>query len=212
MFTGIVEEVGRVASAQPGKLTLSAEKILEGLEPGASVAVNGVCLTATSITATVFTVDIMPETIGRSNIGQLAIGDKVNLERALSLGGRMGGHLVQGHIDATGRIASLRPNDDAVIMKVEAPPEVMRYAVEKGFIAVDGVSLTVTAVDAVSFEVSLVNFTRRTTTLGERRVGDRVNLEVDIIAKYVEKFSSSSRPEDSRITPEFLREHGFFSN
>jgi len=212
MFTGIVEEVGRVISVQPGKLTLSADKVLEGLELGGSVAVNGVCLTVTSITTTAFSVDVMPETVGRSNIGQLAVGEKVNLERALSLGGRMGGHLVQGHIDATGRIASLRPNGEAVIMKVEAPPEVMRYIVEKGFIAVDGVSLTVTAVDALSFDVSLVNFTRRTTILGERRVGDRVNLEADIIAKYVEKFNRSSKPEESRITSEFLRDHGFFSN
>ena len=119
---------------------------------------------------------------------------------------------MQGHIDATGRIASLRRDGEAVILKVEAPPEVMRYVVEKGFIAVDGVSLTITSVDVASFAVSLVNFTRSTTTLGERRVGDRVNLEVDIIAKYVERFSSSSKVEGSRITPDFLREHGFFSN
>ena len=206
MFTGIVEEIGKVASAQRNKLSISADKILCGLELGASVSVNGVCLTVTGLNQSSFSVDIMPETRERSNLGLLSVGDRVNLERAMSLGGSMGGHLVQGHIDATGRVASLHREGEALVMGFEAPPEVMRYIVEKGFIAVDGVSLTVTARDADSFQVSLVNFTRQNTIFGSRRVGDRVNLEVDIIAKYVEQFTQVRR---GGITADFLHEHGF---
>jgi riboflavin synthase len=206
VFTGIIEEVGRVTSAQYDRLSVSADKILKGLEPGDSISVNGVCLTVTRFNATSFTVDIMSETLERSNLGRLSAGDRVNLERAMTLGGRLGGHLVQGHIDATGRVESLRNNGEAVIMKFEAPPEVMRYIVEKGFIAVDGVSLTVTGRDTDSFQISLVTYTGRNTILGSRRVGDRVNLEVDIIAKYVEQLSQTRR---GGITPDFLQEHGF---
>ncbi|OGO23017.1 MAG: riboflavin synthase subunit alpha, partial [Chloroflexi bacterium RBG_16_51_9] len=206
MFTGIVEEIGKVASAQRNKLSISADKILCGLELGASVSVNGVCLTVTGLNQSSFSVDIMPETRERSNLGLLSVGDRVNLERAMVLGGSMGGHLVQGHIDATGRVASLHREGEALVMGFEAPPEVMRYIVEKGFIAVDGVSLTVTARDADSFQVSLVNFTRQNTIFGSRRVGDRVNLEVDIIAKYVEQFTQAC---SGGITADFLQEHGF---
>ncbi|MBI2851100.1 MAG: riboflavin synthase [Chloroflexi bacterium] len=206
MFTGIVEEVGRVATAQPNKLTIAASKVIRGLELGASIAVNGVCLTVTELTSNAFSVDIMSETVRRSNLGLLSVGARVNLERAMALGGSMGGHLVQGHIDATGELASTRWEESAVIARFAAPPEVMRYIVEKGFIAVDGVSLTVIGRDAGSFQVSLVNYTRQNTNLGERRVGDRVNLEVDIIAKYVEQFTQA-RP--AGITADFLRENGF---
>ena len=206
MFTGIVEELGKVTSAQHGKLSISADKVLPGLELGASISVNGVCLTVTDFNAQSFSVDIMSETIERSNLGLLSAGDMVNLEKSMALGGALGGHLVQGHVDATGRVASLRRDGEAVIIKFEAPREVMRYIVEKGFIAVDGVSLTVIARDETSFQISLVNYTRQTTILGSRRLGDRVNLEVDIIAKYVEQFSQAHR---GGITADFLQEHGF---
>lgn len=206
MFTGIVEEIGRVTSAQYGKLSIAADKVLRGLELGASIAVNGVCLTVTRLTTGAFSVDIMPETAERSNLGRLSVGDRVNLERALAFGGALGGHLVQGHVDATGRLVSLGREGEAVIARFEAPPEVMRYVVEKGFIAVDGVSLTVTDRDSDSFQVSLVTYTCRNTILGERRVGDRVNLEVDIIAKYVEQFTYV---RSGGITEGFLKEHGF---
>ncbi len=208
MFTGIVEEIGRVVSAQPGKLVISASsKILEGMHLGDSMAVNGVCLTVTAFDASSFSVDIMQETLRRTNLGLLRTGDKVNLERPLALGGRMGGHLVQGHIDDTGRVVSISREGGAMLVRFEASPEILRYVVEKGFIAVDGASLTVVTRDDSSFTVSLVDYTQKNTTLGSRRVGDMVNLEADIIAKYVENLT---RPH-SNITVDFLSEHGFVS-
>ncbi len=206
MFTGIVEEIGRVTSAQSGKVAIAAGKVLQGLELGGSINVNGVCLTITSFNTNSFSIDVMPETLKRSNLGLLSAGNRVNLERPLALGGRLGGHLVQGHIDATGRVASVRWDGKAMIVRFEAPPEVMRYTVEKGFIAVDGVSLTVVAKDNSSFQVSVVDYTRQHTILGDRQVGDSVNLEVDIIAKYVEQLSQA---RNTGITVDFLREHGF---
>ena len=206
MFTGIVEEVGRVTSAQLGKLVISASEVLQGIEPGGSIAVNGVCLTITSFDTSSFSVDIMLETLKRTNLGLLSAGDEVNLERPLTLEKPLGGHLVQGHVDDTGRVTSITWDGEAMLIRFEAPHEVMGYVVEKGFIAVDGVSLTVVARDASSFQVSVVDFTREHTTLGSRRVGDLVNLEVDIIAKYVEQLS---QPHRSGITAGFLQEHGF---
>ena len=206
MFTGIVEEVGRVTSAQSGKLVISASEVLRGIELGGSIAVNGVCLTITSFNTSSFSVDIMLETLKRTNLGLLSAGDEVNLERPLTLEKPLGGHLVQGHVDDTGRVASIMWDGEAMLIRFEAPPEIMRYVVEKGFIAVDGVSLTVVTKDASSFQVSVVDFTRKHTTLGSRRVGDQVNLEVDIIAKYVEQLS---QPRRSGITVSFLQEHGF---
>jgi len=206
MFTGIVEEVGRVTSAQPGKLVISASYVLQGMELGGSIAVNGVCLTVTSFNTNSLSVDIMLETLKRTNLGLLSAGDEVNLERPLTLEKPLGGHLVQGHVDDTGRVASIMWDGEAMLIRFEAPPEIRRYIVEKGFIAVDGVSLTVVTKDASSFQVSVVDFTRKHTTLGSRRVGDQVNLEVDIIAKYVEQLS---QPRRSGITVSFLQEHGF---
>ena len=206
MFTGIVEEVGRVTSAQSKKLVISASEVLQGMELGGSIAVNGVCLTITNFNTSSFAVDIMSETLKRSNLSLLSAGDEVNLERPLALGGRLGGHLVEGHVDDTGRVASVRWDGEAMLIRFETPPEVMRYVVEKGFIAVDGVSLTVVTKDTSSFQVSIVDYTRKHTTLGSRRVGDLVNLEVDTIAKYVEQLS---QPRSSGITVNFLQEHGF---
>lgn len=206
MFTGIVEEVGRVISIQSGKLVISASEVLRGVELGGSIAVNGVCLTITSFNTSSFSIDIMLETLRRTNLGLLSAGGEVNLERPLTLQEPLGGHLVQGHVEGMGRVASITREGEAILIRFEAPPEVIRYVVEKGFITVDGVSLTVVAKDASSFQVSVVDFTREHTTLGSRRVDDRVNLEVDIIAKYVEQFS---QPRRSGITVSFLQEHGF---
>ena len=206
MFTGIVEEVGRVISARPGNLAIAAGHVLQGIERGASIAVNGVCLTVTNFDQNSFSVDVMPETLNRTNLGLLRAGDGVNLERPLPLGGRLGGHLVQGHVDDTGRVTEVSRSGESMMVRFEAPPQVMPYIVEKGFIAVDGVSLTVVSKDTSSFQVSVVGYTRQHTILGNRRVGDVVNLEVDIIAKYVEQFSQARSPG---ITVDFLQEHGF---
>jgi riboflavin synthase len=205
LFTGIVEEVGTVRSASRGRLTISAKEMLQGTRLGDSLAVNGACLTITGFDAASFTVDVVPETLQRTNLGLLRSGSPVNLERALALGGRLGGHLVQGHVDATGKILSLTPRETAIIMRYAAPPQVMRYVVEKGFIAVDGMSLTVADCDASSFSVSVIPYTMERTNIGSRRVGDLVNLEVDIIAKYVERLTQGH----SGVTLDFLGEHGF---
>ncbi|NQT31670.1 MAG: riboflavin synthase [Deltaproteobacteria bacterium] len=206
MFTGIIEEIGKVISARPGNLSVTAGKVLEDMEKGASIAVNGVCLTVTGFDNKSFAVEVMQETLSRTNLGLLKTGDGVNLERPLTLGGRLGGHLVQGHIDTTGRVISVTPRGESIIIGFEAPPRLMSYIVEKGFIAVDGVSLTIASRNSSSFQVSLVGYTRRNTILGSQRVGDTVNLEADIIAKYVEQFS---RNGGSGITVDFLQEHGF---
>jgi riboflavin synthase len=209
MFTGIVEEVGTVKSLHSGRLTVSAPGILKGTKPGDSIAVNGTCLTVTTISGNTFSMDIMPETLRRTNLEGLRPGDRVNLERALAADGRFGGHFVQGHVDGTGRVSSMTPEAEALLMKIAAPSDIMRYVVEKGFIAVDGVSLTVAYCDADSFTVSLVPFTQQHTTLGRKQPGDAVNLEVDIIAKYVEKLRGESGKQG--VTLEFLGKHGYLA-
>ncbi|MFH1638980.1 MAG: riboflavin synthase [Chloroflexota bacterium] len=206
MFTGIVEEVGRVSSVQPGRIVVTAENIPGKMSLGDSIAVNGVCLTVTSLTAGSFSVDVMPETLRRTNLGNLMSGGRVNLERALSLNGRLGGHLVQGHIDGTAMVAGIVREGGARIMRFTPVPGLMRYIVEKGFIAVNGISLTVVARDAGSFRVSIVAYTGEHTTLGTLEPGDLVNLEIDIIAKYVEQLV---RPERSGVTLDFLKGSGF---
>lgn len=206
MFTGIIEEIGSITSVSPNTLVIRAGNALKGMEPGDSISVNGACLTITSLNTSSFSVDITQETLKRTNIGLLHAGDGVNLERPLTLDKPLGGHLVQGHIDATGRVASMSQEDEIIMIRFEAPPQVMRYVVEKGFIAVDGVSLTVVAEDTSSFQVAIVRYTRENTTLGRQRVGDLVNLEVDIIAKYVERLSQTGATD---ITLDFLQEHGF---
>lgn len=207
MFTGIVEEVGTVKSTGPGRLVVSASVVPDGTRVGDSICVNGACLTVTAVGPSSFSVDVMPETLRRTNLGQLHPGSRVNLERALLVGGRIGGHLVQGHVDGTGRVISLTPEGAAVIARFAAGPEVLRYVVEKGFIAVDGVSLTVVSGDRASFAVSLVGFTLDHTVLGSRKIGDQVNLEVDILAKYVERLGRGG----GGVTLDFLSEHGFSS-
>jgi riboflavin synthase len=206
MFTGIVQETGKVVSTPAGRLVIGAGAVIRGLEPGGSIAVNGVCLTTTEISPITFAVEIMPETLKRSNLGRLRPGDRVNLERPLGLGGELGGHLVQGHIDGTGTLASTKKEDETLLLDFTAPPDIMRYIVDKGFIAVDGTSLTIVEKGAGSFRVSIVGFTREHTILADRKIGDMVNLEADIIGKYVAEFL---KPQDKGISAEFLREHGF---
>ena len=206
MFTGIIEEIGRVTSARAGSLVIAASHVLQGATRGGSIAVNGACLTVTDFNSNSFSVDIMLETIKRTNLGLLRAGDKVNLERPMALGGQLGGHLVQGHVDETGRVASVTWDGEELLIRFEASPEVIRFTVPKGFIAIDGVSLTIMTKDTSSFWVSVVDYTRKHTTLGDKQVGDLVNLEVDIIAKYVEQLTQTYSPG---ITVDFLRKHGF---
>ncbi len=193
MFTGIVEEVGTIRSAGRGRMAVSASKVVGDLKVGDSVCVNGTCLTATSIDDAGFTVDVVPETLRRTNLGSLTAGDPVNLERSMAIGDRFGGHIVQGHIDATGEVVSIDTEGDALLVNIRAPASVMRYVVEKGFVAVDGTSLTVVNCGAQSFTVTIIPHTRENTVFGSRKVGDLVNLEADIIAKYVERVSSGPR-------------------
>ncbi len=206
MFTGIVEEVGRIVSVSPSSLTVTADKTLQNIQLGGSVAINGACLTVTAFDSKSFSVNVMPETFQKTGLGMLKSGDRVNLERPLALGGEVGGHLVQGHVDGTGKVISVIPEGGAMRMKFETSPELMCYIVLKGFIAVDGISLTVTERDNRSFGVSIVDYTSRNTTLREKRTGDTVNLETDIIGKYVAEFV---KPHDQGVTAEFLKEHGF---
>ena len=206
MFTGIVEEIGKLISASPTRLAIAAPQVIDGMNPGDSIAVNGACLTVTDFDRASFSVDVMPETLQHTNLGLLKAGDSVNLERPTALGGKMSGHLVQGHVDNTGRIIALEWEGEALLLQFEAPTEVLRYAVPKGFIAVDGISLTITEKDSSSFRVSVVEYTRQNTTLGSWKKGDVVNLEVDIIAKYVAQFT---QPQTGGLTAEFLIEHGF---
>ena len=190
MFTGIVEELGEVVALEPGtdsaRLYVRGPLVTTDVVLGASVAVNGVCLTVTDLTGDVFAVDVMAETLHRSSLASLAPGEQVNLERAMRADGRFGGHVVQGHVDGVGRVLARTPGDRWEVVRVSLPQPLRRYVVEKGSITVDGTSLTVSAVDAEAFEVSLIPTTLAATTLGHRAVADVVNLEVDVLAKYVE--------------------------
>ena len=188
MFTGIVEEVGEIVEAPGTGFRIRAGAVLEDTRLGDSICVNGTCLTVTQIDGDTFRVDTVPETLRRTNLGGLAPGDPVNLERALAAGGRMGGHFVQGHVEAVGRIARIDIEGEALLIRIEAPPEVMRYVVEKGFITVDGISLTVVSRDDAGFVITVIPFTQQQTNLRIRQVGHSVNLETDILAKYVEQF------------------------
>ncbi len=205
MFTGIVEEVGIIKYASE-KLIIEAKKVLEDMKVGDSIAVNGACLTVVLLDRGCFSIELMPETARRTNLGKLRYGDKVNLERDVPVGGRFGGHFVQGHVDDMGKVVSIRRENQAIIMKIAFPERLTPYIVDKGFIAVDGVSLTVISPGDTSFSVSLVGYTLEHTILGQKRAGDAVNLEVDIIGKYIERLSQRS---DRVLTFEFLERYGF---
>ncbi|MBM2826400.1 MAG: ribE [Dehalococcoidia bacterium] len=192
MFTGIIEELGTVKSLGGGVLVISARKALEGAKLGDSIAVNGACLTVTSLDDSSFSVSLMPETMRVTSLGDFKPGDLVNLERALAVGDRLGGSIVQGHVEGVGRLVSLTPEGDAVIATYSAPKELMRYIVPKGFIAIDGVSLTVVKVDGDTFTVSLVQYTQENTNLVKKNPGAPVNLETDIIGRYVEALLRNS--------------------
>ena len=192
MFTGIVEELGEVSGRQQSRassvLTVKGEKVMAGLQEGDSVAVNGVCLTVARIFPAAFYADVMPETLRKTNLHLLKNGEKVNLERALPVGGRFGGHFVSGHIDGTGKIMAEKKEANALLIKISAPAGVMNYLIPKGSIAVDGISLTVVDLGDDFFSVSLIPHTAKYTTLGYKKPGDSVNLEADLLGKYVQKF------------------------
>lgn len=215
MFTGIVEEMGTIRAIRRGRssavLDIQAKTVLSDVHIGDSIAVNGVCLTVTDFSPEGFSADVMHETLNRSSLSQLKNGSRVNLERAMAANGRFGGHIVAGHVDGVGKITRVRRDDTAVWYTVEAPPEVLRYVVEKGSITIDGISLTVAAVAEGGFSVSIIPHTAAQTVLGERREGDLVNLETDIIGKYVEKLLSPGPGPKAggAITREFLTRYGF---
>ena len=186
MFTGIVEEVGVVAKISGNAMTVRASKVLEDVKLGDSIAVNGACLTAVDFSRSEFSVDLSPETMRRTSLGQFSVGGPVNLERALLASDRMGGHIVQGHVDGTGRVMSIKADGDSIIFRIRVPKRLNRYIVEKGFVAVDGISLTVVKRGASSFTLAVIPYTLENTNLSAVSVGDRVNLETDILAKYVE--------------------------
>lgn len=237
MFTGIVEEIGKVLFVRHGAhsevLEISAGRVLEGTKTGDSIAVNGVCLTVTALGSSSFAADVMPQTLRRSALQTLRPGSEVNLERAMASGGRFGGHIVSGHTDACGRVVSLMPEDNAVVARITVPGDIMKYIAEKGSVTLNGASLTVSGLYPDGFSVSLIPHTRKSTTLGSLKAGDPVNVEVDMLARYIERLLVFGRatavpgqesgsvmdglsgkagyggPDGGGITEEFLRENGF---
>ena len=194
MFTGIVEEMGRVREWRGNALVIESQVALDGTRVGDSIAVNGVCITVVAVEDDAFAFDVSPETARRSNLDALRPGDPVDLERPLPYGGRVGGHLVQGHIDGVGVLRSIAPDGESHLFAFEAPPPLMRYIVEKGFVAVDGISLTVAEREATAFTVAVIPYTHEQTVLGHRAPGDPVNIEVDILAKYAEQLLAARAP------------------
>lgn len=217
MFTGIIEELGEIISIDrqgiSGMIRIRAKKVLEGTKVGDSIAVNGICLTVTSMQEGMFTADVMAETIRRSSLSQAKAGDFVNLERAMAANGRFGGHIVSGHIDGTGTIRSYRREENAVWVTIGTKPEILRLIVEKGSICIDGISLTVVSVTDDAFSVSIIPHTGEETTLLTHEPGAVVNLENDVVGKYVERLmhyaDAKSQPQGLGITMEFLEEYGF---
>lgn len=217
MFTGIVEEIGIVRSVTPGgssgALTISAKKVLEGMKLGDSISVEGACLTVSEIGRDYFQADVSAETASRTNLGWLRAGDRLNLERALRVGDRIGGHQMSGHIDGLGQIKSILTDGNYYQVKIEVPPNIVRYIVEKGSVGVDGISLTVASCSSEELEVAVIPFTARATTLTRKKIGAKVNIECDMMGKYVEKILTSGRAAKGEkrleLTKEFLAEHGF---
>ena len=220
MFTGLIEEVGQLeaitGNEQAGRLVIRAQKVLEGVQLGDSISVNGVCLTVTSYTSRQFSVDVMPETLNKTSLGRLRAGQHVNLERAMRLGDRFGGHIVSGHVDGTGVILSRQPHANAVLFRIGVEPQLLKYLIPRGSVCVDGISLTVVNVEEKSFSVSIIPHTLAQTSLQDRRAGDLVNLEMDVIGKYVERLLGFRTPEGqagekagSGLSLAFLQDNGF---
>ncbi|MBE9506078.1 MAG: riboflavin synthase [Chloroflexi bacterium] len=208
MFSGIVEELGTVREVGARNITVGAHAVLEDTRVSDSISVSGACLTVIRVDAASFTADVMPETLRRTRLGSLTPGDRVNLERSVTPSTRLGGHLVLGHVDGVGRVVSMVSEESAIVMTIETSADIIRYVAMKGSIAVDGVSLTVANVDSSSFAVSLVPYTCEQTTLGEVRPGHLVNLEVDVLARYIERLQQG-QGQSQGVTWELLQEHGF---
>ena len=206
MFTGIIEEIGIVKSVSANKLVIEAKYVVEDMRVGDSIDVDGACLTITSVENNSFNVDLMKETIRHTSLDKLRYGNQVNLERAVTLDKRLGGHLVLGHVDDIGTILSIDLRQTDRIIKIAPPAKLMRYISHKGFIAIDGISLTITDIDVSSFSVSLVNHTLKNTTLGDKMTGNYVNLEIDVIARYLERLIEF---DNHKLTMNFLREYGY---
>lgn len=216
MFTGIIEEIGKIINISKGlnsaQINIEAEKVLKDVKLGDSIAISGVCLTVTSFTQNNFTVDVMPETMRRSNLNNLKKGSSVNLERALALGERLGGHIVSGHIDGCGKIVNIKNEDIATWITIEVSNDILKYIVSKGSVTVDGISLTVAKLEEQTFSISLIPHTKGETTLYEKKLGEKVNIECDLIGKYVERLIFMKQKEEtkeSKITENMLREAGF---
>lgn len=220
MFTGIVEEIGKISKITKGsnsyQFSIAAQKVLSDIKLGDSVATNGACLTVVARTNTNFTVDIMAETVQRTNFSLMKVGDAVNLERAMRLSDRLGGHLVSGHIDAIGKIIGIRKEDIAHILSIEAPKEILDQMLNKGSVAIDGISLTIIALDEQSFQVGIIPHTAQETSLLKKTKGDIVNLETELIGKYVLNFLKTNNKENttqakasSKVTMDFLAANGF---
>lgn len=216
MFTGLVEEIGTIIAAKRGEnsfdLTIKAKTVLEGVALGDSIAVNGVCLTVTSYENDKFIVGLAPETRARTNLGTLQANDRVNLERSVTPSTRLGGHFVQGHVDAKGTIDNIRPDEDALWITIKTDPALMRYIVTKGYITIDGTSLTVVDTGPDWFNITLIAYSQTKVILPSKKTGDTVNLEVDILAKYVERLVTHTSGQDtSSITRSFLSDNGFIN-
>ena len=218
MFTGLIEEIGSIKSIKRGgksiRLTVSARKIMGDVKLGDSIATNGICLTVISFDSTGFAADVMPETMSRTSFEQLSAGSRVNLERALRVGDRLGGHMVSGQVEGLGEVVAKEEDDNAIWVSIAAPKNILKYVVEKGSVAIDGISLTVAYVDEKMFKVSIIPLTQEDTTLTSKKKGEKVNLECDMTAKYIEKFmfhrdEESAKAEKSDISMNFLKENGF---
>nr|WP_320117477.1 riboflavin synthase [uncultured Marinifilum sp.] len=218
MFTGLIEEIGNIKSIKKGgkaiRLDVSASKIMDDVKLGDSIATNGICLTVVSFDSNGFSADVMPETMSRTNFGLLGAGSCVNLERAVRVGDRLGGHMVSGHVDGLGEIVGKEQDDNAIWVSIAAPKNILKYVIEKGSIAIDGISLTVAYVDDKIFKVSIIPLTQDDTTLSSKKAGEKVNLECDMTAKYIEKFmfhrdDEKDQKKKSDISMDFLKENGF---
>lgn len=216
MFTGLIEEIGQIKSIEPSgnaiRLGITAHKIMDDVKLGDSIATNGICLTVTKFNSSAFYADVMPETMNRTTFGVQKIGNKVNLERAVRVGDRLGGHMVSGHIDGIGEVVAQKHDDNAIWVTIKTSENILKYIIEKGSIAIDGISLTVAYVDHSTFKVSIIPITQDDTTLIAKKIGEKVNLECDMTAKYIEKFMLHSKTNNNKedISIDFLKENGFY--